>query len=399
MHDRRRRDDTIDVHARQERSRRLRGPDVRRRPSGEAPPLPRDLGRSGKFWLTMVAYFVGTLIGLWLFEPMAKLYEQVDTAIMRWIASVAVRTAHHDHGGPGAALHPMGAARASVGHDHHPGARPQVAPTPGVRGGDRRGRGARLPDDRAAPPPSALRRRDPLAVAGLLDAVTAHGLAGGHLGRHGLLADPPRPLSRRREVGHRRHLAGGRSGAHVPGGRPPRRRGFRRRAGRRDRSHRLPLVRSQRRVPGELPARQDGAPGRDRSARRGDRHRGAGSAGLSGARHQARRPRGLGRLDTAASARALRCRAGRQGHRLEQRRPDRDHPVRQALREEPRPRRPLVQGGAHDPVRRAGGRDSVQHRAPVRRVRGLHAAADGGSRSPGAPAVRRARRSRPSAST
>ena len=74
-------------HPRQERPKRLRGPDVRRRPSGEAPPLPRDLGRSGKFWLTMVAYFVGTLIGLWLFEPMAKLYEQVDTAIMRWIAS------------------------------------------------------------------------------------------------------------------------------------------------------------------------------------------------------------------------------------------------------------------------------------------------------------------------
>jgi membrane-associated phospholipid phosphatase/tRNA A-37 threonylcarbamoyl transferase component Bud32 len=49
--------------------------------------LPRELGRSGKFWLTMVAYFVGTVIGLWLFEPMAKLYEQIDTAILRWVAS------------------------------------------------------------------------------------------------------------------------------------------------------------------------------------------------------------------------------------------------------------------------------------------------------------------------
>ncbi|HEY6568365.1 MAG TPA: phosphatase PAP2 family protein [Actinomycetota bacterium] len=70
-----------------EQRRRLLGPDIRRRPSGEAPPLPRELGRSGKFWLTMVAYFVGTVIGLWLFEPMARLYEQVDTAILRWVAS------------------------------------------------------------------------------------------------------------------------------------------------------------------------------------------------------------------------------------------------------------------------------------------------------------------------
>ena len=70
-----------------EQRRRLLGPDIRRRPSGEAPPLPRELGRSGKFWLTMVAYFIGTVIGLWLFEPMARLYEQVDTAILRWIAS------------------------------------------------------------------------------------------------------------------------------------------------------------------------------------------------------------------------------------------------------------------------------------------------------------------------
>ena len=79
--------DTVRSESPLERGRRLRGPDIRRRPSGEAPPLPRELGRSGKFWLIMVAYFVGTVIGLWLFEPMAKLYEQVDTAILRWVAS------------------------------------------------------------------------------------------------------------------------------------------------------------------------------------------------------------------------------------------------------------------------------------------------------------------------
>jgi len=61
-----------------ERRKRLLGPDVRRRPSGEAPPLPRNLGRSGKFWLFMVGYFVATLIGVLLFEPMARLYERTD---------------------------------------------------------------------------------------------------------------------------------------------------------------------------------------------------------------------------------------------------------------------------------------------------------------------------------
>ena len=35
----------------------------RRRPSGEPPPLPHHLGRTGKFWLIMVAYFVVTAGG------------------------------------------------------------------------------------------------------------------------------------------------------------------------------------------------------------------------------------------------------------------------------------------------------------------------------------------------
>jgi serine/threonine-protein kinase RIO1 len=69
-----------------ERRKRLLGPDVRRRPSGEAPPLPRDLGRSGKFWLFMVAYFVATLIGVLLFEPMARLYERTDTSFLHLLA-------------------------------------------------------------------------------------------------------------------------------------------------------------------------------------------------------------------------------------------------------------------------------------------------------------------------
>jgi membrane-associated phospholipid phosphatase/tRNA A-37 threonylcarbamoyl transferase component Bud32 len=69
-----------------ERRKRLLGPDVRRRPSGEAPPLPRNLGRSGKFWLFMVGYFVATLIGVLLFEPMARLYERTDTSFLHLLA-------------------------------------------------------------------------------------------------------------------------------------------------------------------------------------------------------------------------------------------------------------------------------------------------------------------------
>ena len=74
---------TKDTH---ERRKRLLGPDVRRRPSGEAPPLPRNLGRSGKFWLFMVGYFVATLIGVLLFEPMARLYERTDTSFLHLLA-------------------------------------------------------------------------------------------------------------------------------------------------------------------------------------------------------------------------------------------------------------------------------------------------------------------------
>ncbi|MGH2539827.1 MAG: phosphatase PAP2 family protein [Actinomycetota bacterium] len=69
-----------------DRHRRL-GPNVRRRPSGEAPPLPRELGRSGKFWLFMAAYFVATLIGVVLFDPLERLFETRDAAIFRWFAS------------------------------------------------------------------------------------------------------------------------------------------------------------------------------------------------------------------------------------------------------------------------------------------------------------------------
>ena len=60
---------------------------MRRRPSGEAPPLPRELGRSGKFWLFMAAYLLATVIGVVLFEPLQRSFERWDAAILRWFAS------------------------------------------------------------------------------------------------------------------------------------------------------------------------------------------------------------------------------------------------------------------------------------------------------------------------
>jgi hypothetical protein len=50
----------------------------------------------------------------------------------------------------------------------------------------------------------------------------------------------------------------------------------------------------------------------------------------------------------------------------------------------PRPRRPVPQGGPHDPVRRAGGRGPLPVGPPLCRVRGLHAAAAAPRRHPGA---------------
>jgi membrane-associated phospholipid phosphatase/serine/threonine-protein kinase RIO1 len=63
-------------------------PGARRRPSGEAPPLPRELGGSGKFLLLMVAYFASVLLGVLFFQPFERLFERWDTERMRWIASL-----------------------------------------------------------------------------------------------------------------------------------------------------------------------------------------------------------------------------------------------------------------------------------------------------------------------
>jgi tRNA A-37 threonylcarbamoyl transferase component Bud32/membrane-associated phospholipid phosphatase len=60
----------------------------RRRPSGEAPPLPHVLGRTGKFWLVMIVYFTGVLIGVLIFPSVTKLFERFDALRLRWLVSL-----------------------------------------------------------------------------------------------------------------------------------------------------------------------------------------------------------------------------------------------------------------------------------------------------------------------
>jgi len=58
----------------------------RRRPSGEPPPLPHDLGRTGRFALFVLGYMLSVLIGILLFNPLQGFVERIDTAQLRFIA-------------------------------------------------------------------------------------------------------------------------------------------------------------------------------------------------------------------------------------------------------------------------------------------------------------------------
>jgi len=60
----------------------------RRRPSGEPPPLPRTLGRTGRLWIVAVAYFVLTLLGVILFDPLERIFNSIDGAIVRAFAEL-----------------------------------------------------------------------------------------------------------------------------------------------------------------------------------------------------------------------------------------------------------------------------------------------------------------------
>jgi membrane-associated phospholipid phosphatase/tRNA A-37 threonylcarbamoyl transferase component Bud32 len=63
-------------------------PGRRRRPSGEAPPLPRKLGRSGKFWFLLVGYFVFAIAGFLIFPSLESILERLDHARQIWVTDL-----------------------------------------------------------------------------------------------------------------------------------------------------------------------------------------------------------------------------------------------------------------------------------------------------------------------
>jgi membrane-associated phospholipid phosphatase/tRNA A-37 threonylcarbamoyl transferase component Bud32 len=60
----------------------------RRRPSGEKPPLPRDLKRSGWFWLTVGIGLLVLWISLFAFPATTNFWGDVDHAVLNWFADI-----------------------------------------------------------------------------------------------------------------------------------------------------------------------------------------------------------------------------------------------------------------------------------------------------------------------
>jgi membrane-associated phospholipid phosphatase/tRNA A-37 threonylcarbamoyl transferase component Bud32 len=60
----------------------------RRRPSGEPPALPHELGRSGKFFLLLVLYFVIAITAFLVFPSLEAVFERWDHTRQRWITDL-----------------------------------------------------------------------------------------------------------------------------------------------------------------------------------------------------------------------------------------------------------------------------------------------------------------------
>ena len=58
-----------------------------RRPSGEPPPLPRELGRSGKLFLLLLGYFVVATIGFLVFPTVEQFFEKWDHTRLLWVTN------------------------------------------------------------------------------------------------------------------------------------------------------------------------------------------------------------------------------------------------------------------------------------------------------------------------
>jgi membrane-associated phospholipid phosphatase/tRNA A-37 threonylcarbamoyl transferase component Bud32 len=58
-----------------------------RRPSGEPPPLPRELGRSGKLFLLLLGYFAVATIGFLVFPTVEQFFEKWDHTRLLWVTN------------------------------------------------------------------------------------------------------------------------------------------------------------------------------------------------------------------------------------------------------------------------------------------------------------------------
>jgi hypothetical protein len=67
--------------------RRFEQEQPQRRPSGEAPPLPRELGRSGRVFLILLAYFVVAAIGFLIFPTVEQFFERWDHTRQLWVVN------------------------------------------------------------------------------------------------------------------------------------------------------------------------------------------------------------------------------------------------------------------------------------------------------------------------
>ncbi|HJX75482.1 MAG TPA: phosphatase PAP2 family protein, partial [Gaiella sp.] len=63
-------------------------PEPRRRPSGEPPALPHELGRSGKFFLLLVLYFVLVITAFLVFPSLESVFERWDHTRQRWVTDL-----------------------------------------------------------------------------------------------------------------------------------------------------------------------------------------------------------------------------------------------------------------------------------------------------------------------
>ena len=63
-------------------------PEARRRPSGEPPALPHELGRSGKFFLLLVLYFVVVISAFLVFPSLESVFERWDHTRQQWVTDL-----------------------------------------------------------------------------------------------------------------------------------------------------------------------------------------------------------------------------------------------------------------------------------------------------------------------